>query len=344
MNQTELRPGVKIKTSIVCARTGLVLLPAGTVLTKEHINNISNREVVIGTREENMREQARIKKVINEINFANIPFGKEQISEKAKQEFNNIQDTAREVYYNKNSWKTSKRIVADIAKNRDLRELIFIANAREVKTVEDNAVNSSIQVASYLNEKEGLSFAEKQSIITATFLSDIGLNEVSDNSTLKNHHINNGNHVSESLKILKQLEPDLTADIVEIVSQHHETLDGQGIPLGIKNINPLAQVVGACYKLNVVISETLSISEILEVFYAYCEKYSPNILKKLFKASFIIPENQRIMIGNRKGAVVQHNHENPDRPIIMVESENDYLGYRYIDLTKDLTSFVKRIS
>ncbi|GEM_PF-5626522 len=335
----ELKAGDKLKMSVVCARTGIVLLPAGTVLTQAHIDHLANRDVFLGSQQEIAREQERIKKIFNQVMSGSAPFGREKISEEAKREFEILKESAYDVYYDRKNWNKSKKAVHDLLNTENLSDLISISTAEKVETVEQNALNSSIQVASFMKNMD-VSKEKKESLVIAAYLADIGLKEITDDNAIKNHDVDHKNHPQETLRVVKELEPNLVQPMTKAIMQHHETLDGLGVPHGIKDVDPSAQLIGACYKLNLTSAETNSASEILERFYALNEKYSPIILRVLFTSAFILPEKRKVTLDGKKAVIEQHNPENPDRPIVMVESDTDYRGYRYTDLTKDLTSFI----
>ena len=339
MLMNELKPGEKLTRSVVCAKTGIVLLSAGTVITQAQIDNLSNREVWIGSKQEIDREQKRIEKVFKRVISNSAPIGKEKISEEAEKVFDVLRESVYDVYHDKKNWDKSKKAIKDMLNTDHLIDLVSISTAEKAETIEQNALHTSIQIASFLKNTD-FSDEKKEALTIAGYLSDIGLKEMTDGNRLKDHEVDHKNHPVETLRILKELEPNLPQSMLSAVSQHHETLDGLGTPSGTKDVNPLAQLIGACFKLNRTIAETTSASEILERFYALNEKYSPVILRALFLSAFILPEKRKIALDGKSGVIEQHNQENPDRPIVMVESDNDYRGYRYVDLTKELTRFI----
>lgn len=339
MSINELKPGDRLNNSIICAKTGIILLPAGTVLTQSHIDNLANRDVLVGSQQEIAREQEKIEKIFNQVISKSAPFGREKISEAAEKDYGILEESVYEVYEDRKSWEKSQKAVKDLLNSDRLFDLVSISNAKKTETIEQNALNSAIQVASFLKYLD-FSSEKKEAMVSAAYLSDIGLKECTDQNTSKNHELDYKNHPLESLKIIKELDPGVAQAMQNAIIQHHETLDGLGSPSGIKDVDPTAQLIGACYRLNRTIAENSSASEILERFYALVEKYSPEILRTLFISAFILPEKRKITLKGKRGVVEQHNRDNPDRPIVLVESDSDYPGYRYVDLTKDLTSFI----
>ncbi len=339
MSRDELELGEQLTMSVVCARTGVILLPAGTVLTRAHIDNLANREIWFGSQQEIAREQERIEKIFNRVLSQSAPLGKEKISGEAQKEYALLRESVYEVYADRKNWRSSKKAVQEFLETEHIVDLVSISTAEKVETIEQNALVSSIQVASTISYMN-IPSENKEALVTAAFLADLGVKEIAADNRLKDHDIVYKNHPMITVKLLKELEPALVLPMYRAITQHHETLDGLGTPAGIQDVDPSAQLVGACYRLNRIIADTGSVSDILERFYALNEKYSSLVLRALFTSAFILPEKKRITVDGRKGVIEQHNRDNPDRPIVLVESDNDYRGYRYKDLTKDLTSFL----
>ncbi|MEA4848707.1 MAG: HD domain-containing protein [Clostridiaceae bacterium] len=116
------------------------------------------------------------------------------------------------------------------------------ALANVIKAKDINLYNHSDRVAQYalkIADRLGLEEQQKQNIEYASYLHDIGKIGIKDNILDKPGKLNEGEyneikrHPAVGAEIIKEIES--FKEISEIISQHHERVDGGGYPRGLSD-------------------------------------------------------------------------------------------------------------
>ena len=111
---------------------------------------------------------------------------------------------------------------------------------------------------------------------------------------------------------------------LQIVSQHHEALDGSGYPAGISGaqIRPEAQVVSLADRYCAMISERASREPLLptqalkDIHVRHGKSIAPALISGLISAMGLYPPGTLVRLANGEAAVVVHRLLDPRNPVV----------------------------
>ncbi len=185
---------------------------------------------------------------------------------------------------------------------------------------------------------KGLDFSPEQVRVLGfgALLHDIGLMEVPvrllkmrpDEYTKPERDLR-AMHCEYGLRIGKQL--GLPADILSIIFQHHEMVDGSGYPLGVKE-DKLTQPVRVVSLVNYYerlcnptdIAQALTPHESLSFLFGQRRsKFDAIALQRFIRSLGVYPPGSIVTLSNKATAIViSVNHSRPLRPWVMVYDES----------------------
>lgn len=155
-------------------------------------------------------------------------------------------------------------------------------------------------------------------------------------------------HVEDGINLIKnyivEIPEDFKRDVIEIVNQIHERLDGSGYPLGTKQITPQARLISVC-----------DIYEALTHRRNYRERFLPydamrilvemsqnkidkEIVKVFMEKMSLYPLGSYVKLNTGDIAkIILTNLETPTRPVvrIILDKDNNKVGEKIIDLKKN---------
>jgi len=222
-----------------------------------------------------------------------------------------------------------------------------------------HSVNASILAADL---GLALSYGKKElaDLCACALIHDIGMLKISQEIIDKPSKLTKAEfdevkrHPTYGLDLLRTVHsaPDIA---FEVVSQHHENVDGSGYPEGKKGneISNFSKIVSVVEVFEALIHPRPYRTERILPFDAVKmliidneKKFGPKVLKALLNYVTLYPINSVVLLNNHEiGRVVGINHFNPMRPI--VEIFLDAAGNRpkkpiIIDLAKSPALFIKK--
>lgn len=134
---------------------------------------------------------------------------------------------------------------------------------------------------------------------------------------------------------LKQLQNQVSSDILRAIEGHHEKLDGTGYPYGRKddNINYLAKILAVCDVYDALTSDrpyrkAAYPNEVIEYIMGCADThFDYEIINHFIKIIVAYPIGTFVRLSNKKLAVVVKNYtENIMRPLIRIINEDGTVG------------------
>lgn len=238
--------------------------------------------------------------------------------------------------------------------NRNPDALLCLTKIREK---DDYLLEHSLNVAvllAHFARYLGMSNKEIEDIAYAAFVHDLGKIKISDDILHKPGRLTDEEmaimrkHVNYGVEFLRDMDVD--SHTIQIVSEHHERLDGLGYPnqvagadisregrmLAIVDMYD-ALTADRCYKPGMPSQKAMQIllkdSE---------HKIDPGLLQRFIKCMGIYPIGSLIELSNdRVAVVIEQNHETPLKPVVKMFysiSGGYYISPQDIDLrkTKDI--------
>ena len=252
----------------------------------------------------------------------------------------------------------------DIGKVEDIIEKIidevlnedsFFDILGELKSEDEYTYMHSVETSVYsvvTGKKLNLSDKELKKLGVGSLLHDIGKTRVPRNVLQKNGKLTDKEfeeikkHPLYGIEILIK-SGIIDRDIIDIVSQHHEKINGSGYPNGIQGdkINKLSKIVAVsdiydALTTDRVYRQKLKSYEVIE--YLYClvnDDLDIDIVSNFAKIIKIYPNGTRVMLNNGEiGEVVEQNVDIPLRPIIKLDSNQ-----KIINLYNERTLLIEQI-
>ena len=215
----------------------------------------------------------------------------------------------------------------------------------KLKKADGNAYNLALNVSVTLmafNSFLGLSKEQIKMSGLAGLLQDIGKVKLSSDVLLKKDKLTKEEyeytkkHVDESLKILKET-PDISPEVLQVVAQHHERIDGSGYPLQLSGIQLtlLSQTAGLidtyCAMTNHrSYADGVYHQQALDQIHALSEKqFSKEIIDQLIQFMGIYPVSSLVELNTGEvGVVIQQNQVRRLLPRVMLLLDTDKVRYK----------------
>jgi len=146
--------------------------------------------------------------------------------------------------------------------------------------------------------------------------------------------------------------PGVPPEVIEIVQQHREALDGSGYPKRMFNgdIAKEARLVGAIVEYNQLINDRrsgqmLSPSQALSHLYTNLKhKYGPDVIEPFIASITVFPPGSFVELNDKSfGLVLKSNVQERMRPVIMLyEQEASHNQAAIIDLSRERSLSIQR--
>ncbi len=365
----EIHPGTILAKKLLCPEKGNVLLGAGIaissrvkdVLIKKYPNLKLDVHIPVDLSGESITETQDSDEKKDRANdlFQLEQVPNELVALSAKQCYTSYYQAIKSFFNAEGDkeWVDLKKALAGVIKHvlknpHSLQQLVAL-RLRFEYTI-SHAVNTTLY-SLFIGRVMGIPVDKLFNLGLAAALADIGLQKVparirdKKTSLTKEEWNFIKQHITHSAAVARKFR--LHEDIITAITQHHERNDGSGYPFGIKgkDIHVWAQIIAVADTYDAIVSDrpyrkaepAFAASEILM---AHCSKLNPKMIAYFLKNVNLYPQKGTIMLSNKKkGEIVYLNKQYPDRPIVLVKSESDFMGRRYIDLTKELTVFVEDI-
>lgn len=312
---------------VVDLRSGAVLIPADTAMTKPFIKRLNDNkihfvyikdiEIPDGLRNDGLTsEYVNVEESLNNV-FQDIKSGNKLDGDKIVEEINDF--------------------VKEISKERDI-----LTQMRLLKKKDDYTFNHSIGVsvlAVTLGKWLGYPDDKLKELSLVGIFHDIGKLRISDSIVKKPGTLNDEEakemmmHSTYSYDILLETN-EFNEDILRGVLEHHEKFNGTGYPKGLKgeDIHEYARIVAICDIYHAITSDREyrdKDSPLRAADYLRQESFhtlDPNITQVFLKnISRFYVGNKVLLSDGRTGIIVYLHPQDDTRPI--VQSGDDFLDF-----------------
>lgn len=252
--------------------------------------------------------------------------------------------------------KTADNIIANIMEEDEVVEKIFDIKERSSDIYEHSI--SICSLATLVALKLGLPQKKVHDIGVGCLLHDLGLRyltiDYTDQDISKLSKIELAEFKKHPVYGYSVLQNEnWISDISKnIILYHHETLDGMGYPLRVKEIPLEAQVVAICDNFDEMICgigrkriKVYEAVEYLKIFRGV--KFSEDIVNVFLEFTAVYPAGSHVLLSdNTVGTVIRQNREFPDRPIVQIikdKNGNAVKKPETIDLIKINHIFIEKV-
>ena len=248
--------------------------------------------------------------------------------------------------------KNTNDLIDEILKNRD--NLVFLG---DILTKDNQLFIHSVNVgiiSTIIGVNLQMSRTQLQELVIGALFHDIGKvvpDEALDKLTLKDPNVTE--HTWRGFYYLKK-KPEINTVSSIVALQHHEFINGQGYPRGLKNeeIHLYAKIVGlANYYENLIYPKEGSIGlkphVALEKVMGLSNRYfEHDIVWKFLRSIAAYPNGSAVRLSNNEYGIVVGQHKGlPSRPIIRLLSEQnpETIISKEIDLAIEKTIFIEEV-
>ncbi len=319
----ELKVGMKLAQDIFCSKTNRRLLSKGHKLTGLSIAIINGRgeyeQLEIAEEEEKKQIVINIKQIVEEIpELFMSPVQKNMYHNlyKAVQSFVQAENN-----YNWDLCRINIKKFLNLNYDR-INDFLYVVHCVPAITILTARIINSMIQASILLKQVKTGFEDIYRVCQATLFAYIGLKKFNDEDD---------EHIKYGLKLLKSLDHGVTEDVLEAVAQHHERLDGSGFPEGAGEVHLWAQVLGICDEYNQFVYQSIQ-EETFEERPYWFNKFEPEIIQLFSKSITDISTRCFTTEDGKIGKIIFAR--NIEKPIVMVESEKDFRGWKFSILEK----------
>lgn len=327
-----LRPGMKLKKSVRCSVTDTTLLQSGHLLTEKTILKLISRNISSVEIEDEQPIPAETK-ASEPTNHYKSHFKIESFEDVVKTAVSVpseiVADNIKNIYIDllkatqtltkfptKIFWDIYLNIVKRAILFNDIEEFLYLASCLPVAVEHASIITNNLLLTIILGKRLGLHRKNIINLAKSVLLADIGGGE-------------DRQHIYYGLRLAHTLEPHTDQNIIKAIEQHHEYLDGSGFPVGECNVHPWAQIIGLCNFYNTltyehVVENTDNTRDISK----YSGKFS-DLLVKYFLNVFDITLKDFDINGKRTKVI---STKDPIKPIVMVESDTDFGGWKFVKL------------
>ena len=346
----ELKNGMIIDQSLI-DRTGRILIARGTLMDDyliESLLKLGVTSVYIREGEEDPEHENISPQTLETIEKLKVPdrakvklseSDKKRVSEGIQYLFSN---TSTEAFTD-----TANHIANDLMKAISDNDAIAI-DISALKVSDEYTFKHSVDVATMamvIAKKHGMSEKEIQEIGISGLLHDVG------KSQIPNEILNKAGRLTEEefalmkqhslfgFKILK--EKDSISQAISLgVLQHHEKINGQGYPLGLKadQISPYAKVLSVADVYDALVTErpykkAFSQNDAIEIIMSMTTDLDISIMESFLGSIILYPVGCTVQLSNgEKARVVENSTEYILRPkVVGLKSGKVY------DLAKDFS-------
>lgn len=322
-----------------------IILPEGAVLKKEYIDRI----IELGILEVYVKKEVSAKEIV---------ILKSEIENSAKEKVKDILE--RHTYQNNQELaqlsNTADNIISNILEEEQIIEKIFDIKERSTDIYEHSISICSLAILTAL--RMGMDKSKIHDIGVSCLLHDIGLRYSTTDFTNKDLINLNPQELAEYKKhpvngfsSLKNEEwiSDLSKNII---LQHHETMDGKGFPLRMRDVSLECKIVTVCDTFDEMIcgigQKRVKVHEAIEYLKNYKNvKFDGKIVDTFLSFTAVYPAGSRVLTNEGELAeVISQNKEFQDRPIIRIlkdKNGNDVKDEKILNLIKVHNVFIDKV-
>jgi HD-GYP domain-containing protein (c-di-GMP phosphodiesterase class II) len=322
----------------IFSSNGAVLLHEGVQLTVFMINTLNRIGVTFVYVKDEHYDDIEFEEVISEET-------KRAVIRQMSEVFNTVKSGKE--FNTKNVSVTIDQLLDDMLKNKDV--LVHLADIRSKENAEYLHAMNVCVMSSTVGMNMGLTPAQMKELAIGALLHDIGKVGASaaDDKDLRRHHTWRG------FELLK-LKREYSLLIAHAAFQHHEHVDGTGIPRGLTGsaIHPYAKIIAVANTYDNLIA-TLDEKGRRMPPHEACERMmamagrelDKEVLIEFLKTVSIYPTGASVRLTNREVGVVVGQHRGlPGRPIVrVVKQDEDQLEIKEFDLAKHPTLFIEAV-
>ncbi|WP_142413947.1 HD-GYP domain-containing protein [Hathewaya massiliensis] len=329
---------------------GKVLLSAGTVLNKAHIEKLKNNGIYAIKVEDDYEFNLKWKFKDEYMNTL-----KTSVIKNMPILFDNLVD---------GDYDNSYKYIEDVYSIVDhiIHQGSITTNLFQIKSYDEytyvHCVDTCI-MATFLGYSMNINKANLRNLAVAALLHDIGKTKIPTSIINKKSKLSNNEfeiikkhpmYGKQILQSMKKIHPD----IISGVAEHHERFDGKGYPFGIKgyNICKFARIISICDVFTAVSAnrsyrERFSPTDAYELILS-CSgtAFDPTLVEHFRKTFFVYPLGCRLKLSNGlEGIVIEQNKFFPDRPIVRIISPDSTVQSNPfdMDLLKETTLTVVQV-
>lgn len=323
-----------------------VILPEGATLKKEYIDKIYELGILgVYVKEEELET--------NEIVIL-----KSEVKSTVKEKVQDILE--RHTYRNNEELielsHTADNIISNILDEERVVEQIFDIKERSTDIYEHAISICSLAILTAL--KLGVEKCRIHDIGVSCLLHDIGLRYTTvDYSRHNTQNMNEQEYMEykkHSIYAYSALKNETWISELSknIILQHHETMDGAGFPLRLKDIPLECKIVNVCDTFDEMIcgiaQEPVKVYEAIEYLKNYRNiKFDKDVVDTFLSFTAVYPAGSHVLTNEGETAVVLYqNKEFQDRPVIKIikdKSGNTLKEEKIIDLVKVCNIFIDKV-
>lgn len=332
-----LSPGMIIDQSLI-DRTGRILIARKTPLEAFHIDALQKMNITGVYIREGEEEPEEINIEITPETAAVIE--KNRIEDRAKVKLSEsvkkrVSEGIQYLYSNtsSDSFTSAANNIADDLMKAITENDALALDIGALKISDEYTFKHSVDVATIsmiIAKKSKLSNTDISKIGVAGLLHDVGKSQVPNEILNKAGRLTEDEfeimkkHSLFGYNILKE-KPDISADILMGVLQHHEKLNGRGYPMGIKaeQISPYAKIISIADIYDALVTErpykkAFSQRDAIEMIMAMTEDLDVNAMKSFLNSVILYPVDCIVKLSNGEPAkVVENSSSYPLRPTVV---------------------------
>jgi HD-GYP domain-containing protein (c-di-GMP phosphodiesterase class II) len=323
----------------IFASNGAILLSDGVQLTVYMINTLRRIGVTMIYIKEAYLADVEIVDVVSEEN-------KRLVMKRIGETFDSLRSGKE--FSTKNISVSVDRMLEDLVKNKEV-----LVQLSDIRTKDNEMYVHAMNVctiSALIGINMGLTQVQVKELAIGALLHDVGKIELITDDTsedLKRHHTWRG------FELLKN-KREFSLLIAHVAFQHHETLDGEGIPrrLDAEKIHIYAKIVSAANIFDNLLYSPVNGERLLP--HDACERMMAmagtqidrEVLIHFLRTVSIYPTGSSVRLSTKETGVVVGQHRGlPGRPIVRVvkqEFDNE-LQIKEVDLAKHTTVFIDTV-
>ncbi len=241
--------------------------------------------------------------------------------------------------------QTVDDMLDDVMRNQSI--LVHLSDIRTADNAMFLHAMNVCMMSSLLGLNMGLNMIQLKELAVGALLHDIGKLNAPEVQEGRMHHAWRG------FDLLKN-KREYSLLIAHVAFQHHEAIDGTGVPRGLKGeeIHTYAKIVAVANTYDNFIYNSSDERPLLP--HEACERLSAmsgtlldhEVLVQFMRIISIYPNGISVKLSNRQTGVVVGQHRGlPGRPIVRVidKEGDDAISYKEIDLAQHPTVFIETV-
>ncbi|NEW08068.1 HD domain-containing protein [Paenibacillus sp. SYP-B3998] len=324
----------------IFSSNGAVLLSEGVQLTVFMINTLNRIGVTMIYIKDLETDDIEIPEIISEET-------KRNVMKRMSDTFDSIRSGKE---FNTRSMSISiNSLLDEVMKNKDL--LVQLSDIRTKDNEMYVHATNVCMMSVLMGINMGFSITQLKELAIGALLHDIGKIELTteDESTDPRKH-----HTWRGFELLKS-KREFSLLIAHVAFQHHEALNGEGIPRGLmsEEIHLYAKITAVANMFDnllfdVSLGRRMLPHEACEHMMALAEtKLDRDVLIQFLKIVSIYPTGASVRLSTRESGVVVGQHRGlPSRPIVRIvkqDAQDKELEIKEIDLAKHTTIFIEQV-